>query len=141
MAFNEKLADRIREKMAVHKKVEEKKMMGGLCFMYKNKMCCGIVKDDLMVRVIENRYEEALSHPYGRQMDFTGRPLKGFVFVESDGFKKEKDLVYWIQMGVEFVDALPPQKMKAKPLKKVKQSDKHKSIRKNSPATHKPKKN
>lgn len=103
-------------------------------------MCCGIVRDDLMVRVIENRYEEALSHPYGRQMDFTGRPLKGFVFVEPDGFKKEKDLVYWIQMGVEFVDALPPQKMKAKPVRKVKQSAKQKSTRKNSPATHKPKK-
>ncbi|MFZ1807432.1 MAG: TfoX/Sxy family protein [Cyclobacteriaceae bacterium] len=118
MAYNEKLADRVREKMAVMKKVEEKKMMGGLCFMYKTKMCCGIVKDDLMVRVIESRYEEALSHPYGREMDFTGRPLKGFVFVAPDGFKKEKDLTYWIQMGVEFVDALPPQKKKSKPVKK-----------------------
>ncbi|MEQ8362074.1 MAG: TfoX/Sxy family protein [Cyclobacteriaceae bacterium] len=141
MAYNEKLADRIREKLVVHKKVEEKKMMGGLCFMYKSKMCCGIVKDDLMVRVIESRYEEALSHPYGREMDFTGRPLKGFVFVAPDGFKKEKDLNYWMQMGVEFVDSLPKQKSK-KPLKKIqkKKSVKQKSLLKKSPVTNKAKK-
>jgi len=141
MAYNEKLADRVREQLAIHKKVAEKKMMGGLCFMYKSKMCCGIVKDDLMVRVIESRYEEALSHPYGREMDFTGRPLKGFVFVEPDGFRKEKDLVYWIQMGVEFVDALPKQKSK-KPLKKFlkKKSVKKKSLLKKSPVTNKAKK-
>lgn len=72
MAFNEKLADRIREKLAAYKKVEEKKMMGGLCFMYKNKMCCGIVKDDLMVRVVESRYEEALSHSYGEKWILLG---------------------------------------------------------------------
>ena len=71
-----------------------------------------------MVRVVEGRYEEALSHPYGREMDFTGRPLKGFVFVAPDGFKKEKDLVYWIEMGVEFVNALPAKKLKKKVRKK-----------------------
>jgi len=132
MAYNEKLADRVREKLVVHKKVEEKKMMGGLCFMYKSKMCCGIVKDDLMVRVIASRYNEALSHPYGREMDFTGRPLKGFVFVAPDGFIKEKDLSYWIQMGVEFVDALSPQKKSIK-----KKLPKQTAIRKKSLASNK----
>ncbi len=117
MAYNEHLADRIREQLQHLKKVEEKKMMGGLCFMFKGKMCCGIVKDDLMVRVIESRYEEALSHPYGREMDFTGKPLKGFVFVAPDGFKKQKDLAYWIAMGVEFVETLP-QKQNTRSVKK-----------------------
>jgi hypothetical protein len=107
MAFNEKLADRIREELMGVKKVEEKKMMGGLTFMLKGKMCCGIVKNDLMVRVIESRYEEALSHPHCREMDFTGRPLKGFVFVDEPGFQKKKDLSGWIAMGVEFVMSLP----------------------------------
>lgn len=138
MAYDEKLADRIREKLAGQKNVEEKKMMGGLCFMYKTKMCCGIVKEDMVVRVVEDRYVEALSHPYCREMDFTGRPLKGFVFVSPDGFKKEQDLRYWIQMGVEFVDSLPKEKSK-KPLKKNK-SVRRKSLSKNSPAAQKPKK-
>lgn len=108
-------------------------MMGGLCFMLNGKMCCGIVKDDLMVRVIESRYEEALSHPHGRQMDFTGRPLKGFVFVDPDGFKKERDLSYWLEMGVEFVQSLPtePRKIKKSTSKKI-APKKGKATKKNS---------
>ncbi len=133
MAYNEKLADRVREKLVDVPKIEEKKMMGGLCFLYKTKMCCGVVKDDLMVRVVEGRYEEALSHPYGREMDFTGRPLKGFVFVAPDGFKKEKDLTYWVNMGIEFVDALPPKKFKKKMKKKpVQLKEKKKPVKRKS---------
>lgn len=138
MAYNEKLADRIREKLMGLKKIEEKKMMGGLCFMYKEKMCCGIVKDDLMVRVIESRHEEALSHPHGRPMDFTGKPLKNFVFVSPEGFKKPKDLAYWLDMGIEFVDTLPKQKKKRiakKPIKKIskKSTAKKKTLKKIKP--------
>ena len=105
MAYDEKLADRMREYLVDLKKMEEKKMMGGLCFMYKGKMCCGIVKEDLMVRVIPERLEEALSHPHGRPMDFTGKPLKNFVFVEPEGYKRKSDLEYWLAMGIEFVNA------------------------------------
>ena len=122
MAYNEKLADRMREKLMGLKKIEEKKMMGGVCFMYKEKMCSGIVKDDLMVRVIESRHEEALSHPHCRPMDFTGKPLKNFVFVSPEGFKKPKDLEYWLDMGIEFVNKQPPKKPKKtakKPVKKI----------------------
>lgn len=122
MAYNEKLADRLRDKLMAVKKLEEKKMMGGLCFLYKTKMCCGIVKDDLMVRVIEKNYENVLSHPHARPMDFTGRPLKGFIFVAPDGFKKEKDLSFWLTMGIEYVDTLPPEKFKKKPVKKTEKS-------------------
>lgn len=120
MAYNEQLADRIREKLMNVKKLEEKKMMGGLCFLYKTKMCCGIVKDDLMVRIVEKKYEETLSHPHARPMDFTGRPLKGFIFVAPDGFKKEKELAFWLTLGIEYVDALPPEKFKKKIPKKTK---------------------
>lgn len=141
MAFNEELADRLREQLADLKKIEEKKMMGGLCFMLKGKMCCGIVKDDLMVRVIESRYEEALSHPYGREMDFTGRSLKGFVYVSPDGFKKNKDLSYWLNMGIEFVNALPSRKLKTKAKKKpIKKITKKKLARKKSVNSKSPKK-
>jgi hypothetical protein len=66
-------------------------------------MCCGIVKDDLMVRVVADRYEEALSKPVARGMDFTGRPLKGFVFVSGDGLSTEKALRDWLKLGIEFV--------------------------------------
>lgn len=119
MAYNEKLADRMREYLAALKKMEEKKMMGGLCFMYKGKMCCGIVKEDLMVRVIPERYEEALSQPFGRPMDFTGKPLKNFVFVSPEGLKKKTDLAYWLEMGIEFVDTQPAKKAKKKSVKKI----------------------
>lgn len=118
MAYSETLADRIREKIFYFKKIEEKKMMGGLCFLFKGKMCFGIVKDDLMVRVIEKRYEEALSNPHGREMDFTGRPLKGFVFVSPEGFKKDRDLKYWLDMGTEFVESLPAKAFVKKPITK-----------------------
>ncbi|HEY5692535.1 MAG TPA: TfoX/Sxy family protein [Cyclobacteriaceae bacterium] len=118
MAYNEKLADRMREYLVDLKKIEEKKMMGGLCFLYKGKMCCGIVKDDLMVRVVPERYEEALSHPFGRPMDFTGKPLKNFVFVSAEGFKKNTGLAYWLEMGIEFVDTQPAKKAKKKSVKK-----------------------
>ena len=122
MAYNEKLADRIREKLIAVKKLEEIKMMGGLCFLYKTKMCCGIMKDDLMVRVIKNNYEDVLSHPHTRPMDFTGRPLKGFIFVAPDGFKNEKDLDFWLAMGIEYVDTLPPEKFKKKIIRKTEKS-------------------
>jgi TfoX/Sxy family transcriptional regulator of competence genes len=137
MAYNEKLADRMREHLVDLKKIEEKKMMGGLCFMYKGKMCCGIVKDDLMVRVVESRQEEALSNPNGRPMDFTGKPLKNFVFVSPDGIKKNKELSYWLDMGVEYVDTLPTKKVKKKSAKKsvTKKTSKRKSVKKTQPST------
>lgn len=126
MAYNEKLADRMREYLVDLKKIEEKKMMGGLCFMYKGKMCCGIVKDDLMVRVIPERHEEALSHPHGRPMDFTGKPLKNFVFVSAEGFKKKADLEYWLEMGIAFVNSIPVKK----PKKAVKKKNKNATTKK-----------
>lgn len=103
MAYNELLAERIR--IALLKKRAqsvEKKMMGGLCFMVDNKMCVGVVKDNLMVRIDPEIYEAALTKRGCREMDFTGRPMKGFAFVEPEGIMFDKDLDYWIKLCLDF---------------------------------------
>ena len=103
MAYNELLAERIR--IALIKKQTsfvEKKMMGGLCFMVNDKMCLGVIKDNLMARIDPDVYEEALSKKGCVEMDFTGRPMKGYVFVEPSGIFFDKDLSYWIRLCLDF---------------------------------------
>ena len=102
MAYNEKLADRVREGLQSIRKVEEKKMMGGLTFMVNGKMCVGILKDDLMARIDPDVHEEALNRKGCREMDFTGKPMKGFVFISPEGNKGKKDLDYWLGLAIEF---------------------------------------
>lgn len=92
--------------------------MGGLTFMLRGKMCCGIIKDELMARVIRERYDEAISNRHARAMDFTGRVLKGFVLVDEAGYRKQSDLNYWIEMGIEFIELNPDKKPAKKPAKK-----------------------
>jgi len=108
MPFNEQLAVRIREILSrFGDAVEEKKMMGGLTFMLKGKMCCGIMKDSLMVRVVNTKYESTLRKPCCRVMDFTGKPLKAFLLVDEPGFKTNQELSDWISLGIEFVETTP----------------------------------
>ena len=102
MSYNEHLANRVRELLYSKKNVIEKKMMGGLTFMLNDKMCVGIVNDDLMVRINPKVYESALEKTGCREMDFTGRPMKGFVFVAPEGTKSKKDLEYWINLALDF---------------------------------------
>jgi TfoX/Sxy family transcriptional regulator of competence genes len=103
MAYNEILAERIRIALLKKRaKSVEKKMMGGLCFMVDDKMCVGVVKDNLMVRIDPDIYEEALTKKGCREMDFTGRPLKGFAFVEPEGIRFDKELEYWVQLCLDF---------------------------------------
>lgn len=85
----------------------EKKMFGGLSFMVKGHMCCGVVGDELMVRVGPDGYEAALERPHARPMDFTGKPLKGFVYVAPQGFSTQSTLERWIRLALEFVETLP----------------------------------
>ena len=92
MAYDEKLADRIRQAVGPRADVAEKKMFGGIAFLLDGKMFCGIVKDDLMVRVGPERYEAALAEAHVRPMDFTGRPMKGSVFVGPKGVDSEAEL-------------------------------------------------
>lgn len=114
MAYNEYLAERIRRALAARHDVEEKKMFGGICFLVKGKMAAGIVKDDLMVRVVGSKYQEALAKPHCREMDFTGKPLKGFLYVGAEGLDSDRALEEWLQLGVEFVENAPV-KLKNKP--------------------------
>lgn len=103
MAYDEFLADRIRTALQNRKiSFEEKKMMGGLCYMVDDKMCVGVIKDKLMARIDPEVYEEALSKVGCKKMDFTGRPLKGFVLVEPLGIDLEEDLNYWVQLCLDF---------------------------------------
>jgi TfoX/Sxy family transcriptional regulator of competence genes len=103
MAYNEHLGERIR-KVLKEKRVryEERMMMGGLCFMVNDKMCIGVVKDMLMARIDPVIYERALKRTGCHEMDFTGRPMKGYVFVDPIGMDMDKDLEYWIHLCLEF---------------------------------------
>lgn len=115
MAYNELLADRIRRILEEKKTAfEEKKMMGGLCFMVDDKMCLGIVKDELMARIGAEKYEEGLSKEGCKEMNFTGRPMKGYVFVEPEAIDMDKDLAYWVQLCLDFNPLAKSSKKKKK---------------------------
>lgn len=103
MAYNNYLEERIN-KLLNEKGVrfETKKMMGGLCYMINDKMCVGIVKDDLMARVDTEAYDELVARKGARPMDFTHRPMKGFVFVDPDGIDFEADLEFWVEKCLEY---------------------------------------
>lgn len=107
MSYDETVAKRVREALAGRPNVAERRMFGGLTFMVGGHMCCGIVGDELMVRVGPDRYDEALADRHAREMDFTGTPLKGFVFVEAKGFATAEALHRWVDRAVEFVHTLP----------------------------------
>jgi TfoX/Sxy family transcriptional regulator of competence genes len=103
MAYNEKLADRTREIIAqTHRDIEEKKMFGGLCFMVNDKMCIGVEKERLMVRLDPARYDEMMEKEGCKPMDFTGKVMKGFVFVSEDVLKTKKQLEYWVKLALEY---------------------------------------
>jgi TfoX/Sxy family transcriptional regulator of competence genes len=114
MAYNEQLADRVRLALSGIRKVEEKKMMGGLTFMVNGKMCVGILKDELMCRIDPELHDAALRRKGCREMDFTGKPMKGFVFVEPPGTKSDKDLAGWVSLSLEFNINAKPSKKKRK---------------------------
>jgi TfoX/Sxy family transcriptional regulator of competence genes len=108
MSYDENLATRLRELLAERDDVVEKKMFGGLCFMVNGAMCCGLTRSDFMVRVGADHYGEALAQPHARPMDFTGRPLKGMVYVAPEGLRTKAALSRWVRRGIEFVSAPGP---------------------------------
>ena len=114
MAYNEILADRIRELLVDHPEVEEKQMMGGVAFMVNNKMCVGVVKDEMMARIDPALYEEALEKPGCHPMDFTGKPMKGWVFISPEGIEKISDLKYWADLALSFNNQAKASKKKEK---------------------------
>ena len=103
MAYIEILAEKVHQVLNLQNlPIEEKKMMGGLTFMVNGKMCVGILKDDLMTRIAPEEYENALLKSGCREMAFTGKPMKGFVFVDSNQKESDKDLEYWVKLALEF---------------------------------------
>lgn len=102
MAYNKDLAQRVRQKFENLSHVTEKEMMGGLTFMYHDKMCVGIIKDELMCRIDPSLHAESVEKMGCRSMDFTKRPMKGYVMIDEDGMKSQKDFDYWIILAIDF---------------------------------------
>ena len=119
MAYDEKLADRVRERIAeTHKNVEEKKMFGGLCFMVNDKMCVGVEKERLMLRIGPEKYDDLLKKEGCRPMDFSGQPMIGFVFVDAAVLRTKKQLNYWIELALEYNQLAKASKKKRSTQKK-----------------------
>ena len=113
MAFDEVLAGRLRALLVSEPGISEKKMFGGVAYMVHGNMACGIVGQDLMLRLGPKRFSEALSRPYTRPMDFSGRPMAGMVYVAPQGFALDEDLRRWVDPALAFVRALPAKVPKA----------------------------
>ena len=108
MAFDETLAERVRDALAPHADLTERKMFGGIAFMVGGNMAVGVIEDDLMVRLDPADAERALAEPHTRPMDFTGRPMRGMVFVDSEGTASAENLAGWVEAGADFAASLPP---------------------------------
>ena len=110
MACDEGLVERIRETLDGRYVFAEKRMFGGVCFTLNGSMMVGVVKSDLMARIGQGGYEEALKRPYVREMDFSGKPMRGYVFVASEGLAEDDELLYWIDAAARHVTTLPAKK-------------------------------
>jgi len=107
MAYDEGVAKRVRTALGNSPDVVEKRMFGGIAFMLRGNMCCGVIGGRLILRVGPKGYGTALSLPHARAMDFTGKPMKGMVYVEPEGFASAGDLKAWIARAIEFALSLP----------------------------------
>lgn len=114
MSYDEGLFQRISMLLKGTKGVEPKKMFGGICFMHKGNMLCGIDGQRLMVRVGPDQYNHTLSLKHASVMDITGKPMKGFIFVSGEGYKTNKGLSKWLDLGLNFTATLPPKSTKKK---------------------------
>ena len=108
MAYSEDVAWRVRDHLGGRPDLREQKMFGGIAFMLAGNMCVGVLGDSLMARVGPAQYGEALTQPHARPMDFTGRAMRGFVYVDPEGFTDDADLEAWLERCVRFAESLPP---------------------------------
>jgi TfoX/Sxy family transcriptional regulator of competence genes len=108
MAYDETLAARIRQALAPRPDIDERKMFGGLAFMLRGNMCCGVAGERLMLRLGNEGAAAALREPHTRPMDFTGKPLKSMVYVDPEGIASPEDLNRWVNRAADFAAALPP---------------------------------
>ena len=107
MPYSERLAKRVRGALEGRPELTEKKMFGGVCFLIRGNMCCGVMGDELVARVGQDGYEEALALQHVREMDFTGRPMRGMVMVAAPGIESEGDLTAWVGRVADFAASLP----------------------------------
>jgi TfoX/Sxy family transcriptional regulator of competence genes len=107
VAFDEKLAKRVRAQLAARRDVAEKKMFGGLGFLVNGNMSVGIYGDELIVRIAPDAAEAALKEPGARVFDITGRPMKGWLMVAETGLADARSLAKWVRRGVEYAASLP----------------------------------
>lgn len=108
VAFDEGLAERIREVTAGRPEISERTMFGGLCFLHEGNMCFGVIGTELMVRVGREAYESSLLLPHAREMDFTGRAMRGMVYVAEPGLREDEDLRAWLERGLGYATTLAP---------------------------------
>jgi TfoX/Sxy family transcriptional regulator of competence genes len=108
VAFDERLAERVSAVLLEVPDVREQKMFGGIAFMVGGHMACGVVGDELMVRLGEEGADAALDEPHVRPMDFTGRPMNTMVFVEPGGIDTDTALAGWVARALSYVGTLPP---------------------------------
>ena len=117
MGYDERLAQRVREVLRGRRGVAERKMFGGLAFMLRGHMCVGISEGSLMARVGPQNYERALAMDGTREMDFTGKPMRGYVFVGPQSLRSTADLRRWVELCADFVATLPA-KARSRPVGK-----------------------
>ena len=117
MAFNAVLAQRVRKIVRSRSGISERQMFGGLAFLVDGKMFIGIRDSSLMARVGRERHDDALAMPHVRVMDFTGRPMKGYVYLDPPAIKADQALAAWVNWCVEYVARLPEKKATRKPEK------------------------
>ena len=119
MAYDERLANRIRQAFGTRNDITERKMFGGLAFLCLGRMCCGIVGSDLMVRVADDEFEVIMRGHHVRPMDFTGRPLRGFVYVSPPGFRTGAALRTWLSRGERVAEEKATRPAKRRPSRKT----------------------
>jgi hypothetical protein len=108
MSYDERLAERVRRALGQREVLVERHMFGGLAFMIRGHMCCGVIGDSLVLRLGLEAADAALSEAHTRPMDFTGRPLRSLIYVSSSGLRTSAALDRWINRAIEFVTTLPP---------------------------------
>jgi TfoX/Sxy family transcriptional regulator of competence genes len=111
VAFDEALADRVRDVLAARPELSERRMFGGIAFMLAGNMCCGVIDENLLVRLGDDA-PAALSEPHTRPMDFTGKPMRTTIYVEPEGTAADADLAKWVEAGADFAASLPPKQPK-----------------------------
>jgi TfoX/Sxy family transcriptional regulator of competence genes len=110
MAYDEKLAGRVRKLLAKRKAIAEKKVFGGVAFLLNGNICCGVHGQELIVRLNPQETDQSLARPHTRVFDMTGRPIKGWILVEPAGLAREDALAKWVRVGVDYAASLPAKK-------------------------------